>query len=78
MSFDNLLKRIPELKSIMQAIEEHASNKPITSRCIHCNELLVYRSNRFPETGRIDTWINCPNGCTADHTIGEISDSDEL
>lgn len=35
------LDRIPELASIDAALEQDGRKEPITSRCIHCGELLA-------------------------------------
>ena len=75
MSFDNLFKRVPELKSIMQAIEEYFSGQPVTSRCIHCDELLVVDYVELTETGTTTAWVNCSNGCTAYHSLGELNNN---
>ncbi len=71
--FAKLYAKYPKLRAIDQATEEYFSGRPVTARCMVCQELLVVHHYIIEETGTTSTWIACPKGCTTSHFRGTVN-----
>jgi hypothetical protein len=60
---ESILARKPELRPVVQALEEFATGRPITATCYHCSRPLTVE--RVQATGAV--YVRCPNGDTLYH-----------
>jgi hypothetical protein len=65
---ESLLEKHPKMLPVVEALEAYFEGRPVTSRCLECDQLLVVDHIEVIHS----TWVLCPNGCTFYHDKGDV------
>lgn len=60
----SILAKHPEMIQISEALTSYCENRPITTQCPECGQVLAVTD--LPEIG--SQWVQCPNGHINFHT----------
>jgi hypothetical protein len=65
-SLEAIYAKYPTLQRVDAALDAYFSGKPVTARCLICDEFLSVEYIEAIAT----TWVTCPNHCTVYHSQG--------
>jgi hypothetical protein len=67
---ESLFEKYPKSRPVVEALEAYFEGKPVTSRCLECDQPLVVDHIKVIHS----TWVLCSNGCTFYHEQGHLDE----
>jgi hypothetical protein len=67
---ESFFEKYPKMQPVAEALEAFFEDRPVTSRCLECDHLLVVDHITVMHS----TWVLCPNGCTLYHEQGHLDE----